>query len=449
MNGELLSKGFQTSFWTKVYPNTFYSAPQIIEMRENGEGLIQCYGAYAGDIDNNGYSDLVVVNENSNDIRTLLNDQLTGFTDFTITQLNTSNKPSANEGADFNRDGEIDLAIGSTQSNTVTILYGNGNSLGNEASITSGQGVRGLTVLDFNGDGWMDIATANRIASNIALFANDGMGGFEDAQFLDVETCEGETSIGAADMNSDGLMDLVVACYSSNSVMVLISEGNGIFYETSVQSVGSEPWMLALGDIDNDGTTDIATANSGNGTASILLNDGNGNIGTAFNYNVGEFPIAIDLGDLNGDDLLDLVVSNYSSADFNTYLNEFGDFVDWFTFDADQAGSCAIIHDHNNDGQADLTLVDETSDLLFIYTGDVPGSIEELNYSFKVYPNPSDARIMIDGLQQNEQLVILDPQGKVIRSILKDGWHDLSDLGSGTYFIESKLNGRVQKLILQ
>ncbi|NND78193.1 MAG: T9SS type A sorting domain-containing protein [Flavobacteriales bacterium] len=449
ITGEPLAKGFQFRFWTKVNPNTTYSQPQIIEMREDGEGLIQCYGAYAGDIDNNGYSDLVVINENANDIRTLLNDPIDGFSDFSTTILNTSNKPSTNEGTDFNRDGEIDLAIGSTQSNAVSVLYGNGSQLGNEILIQSGQGVRGLAVLDFNGDGWMDIATANRVASNIALIANDGAGGFEEAEFLDVLSCSGETGIVASDMNNDGLMDLVVACYNSDNVLVLINEGNGIFYEVDLSSVGSSPWMLVAGDVDGDGNVDIATANSGSGTASILFNDGTGELGTAVNYAAGGFPLAIDLGDLNGDDQLDLVVSNYASADFNIYSNNLGVFSEWFTLEVEQAGSCAIIHDHNNDGKADLTLIDEISDLLFIYTGDNPEGIEELSVYFNFFPNPTIGKINISGLSPEEEIRVWDPQGKFLRTISENGWHDISKLKPGSYLIESTVTGKSRKLIVQ
>ncbi|NNE55612.1 MAG: hypothetical protein HKN32_06305, partial [Flavobacteriales bacterium] len=148
-SGVALDGGHTWHYWTRTQPG-YMIIPQvgIIEMKTEDETWIQSYGAYAGDINDDDHSDLVVVNEYSEDIRILLNDGTGNFGDFVIQEIPESTKPSTNEGADFNHDGLIDLAIGSTQGPEVTVLMGNGDgTFQDEMTLIADEGVRGLAVL--------------------------------------------------------------------------------------------------------------------------------------------------------------------------------------------------------------------------------------------------------------------------------------------------------------
>jgi len=79
-DGLNLEFGYSWGFWTETMAGTLnQTVVDVIEVRLDGEGTIQCYGAYAGDINNDGYSDLSVVNEIPNDIRLFLNDGQGGY----------------------------------------------------------------------------------------------------------------------------------------------------------------------------------------------------------------------------------------------------------------------------------------------------------------------------------------------------------------------------------
>src|SRR5205085_3943210 len=121
----------------------------------------------------------------------------------------TGNTPSPNEHADMNNDGKIDVITCDTAGNSVSVLLGNGDGTFQPA-ITYPMGLdpRGLAVLDADGDGDVDVATANNGGGNVALARNDGAGVLGAPTFLDGGG-SGEFALTAADMDQDGIVDLV------------------------------------------------------------------------------------------------------------------------------------------------------------------------------------------------------------------------------------------------
>ena len=80
----------------------------------------------------------------------------------------------------------------------------------------------------------------------------------------------------AADLNGDGKPDLAVANNSSDTVSVLLNNGNGTFAAQVDYATGSGPISVAAADLNGDGKPDLAVANSNSSTVSVLLNNGNG-----------------------------------------------------------------------------------------------------------------------------------------------------------------------------
>lgn len=451
--GEALTYGHQFNYWTKTLPgNMLLTEVDLIDMKQPGEIWIQCYGAYAGDLDNDGFSDLMVVNEDAEDIRVMMNDGNGHYGDFTIQTLPGSTKPSTNEGADFNHDGEIDVALGSTQGDEVSVIIGNGDgTFENEVVYHADQGVRGLAIIDMDCDGFADIATANRNGSNMAFMFNDGTGVFEDPTFMETGS-NAETATMAADFNNDGIMDLGVGAYSGSQVMVLLGDGTGGFEVTSTVNVSSNPWMVGCGDVNGDGNCDLVSANAGGSNMSVHFGDGAGGLGAPDYYSTGSFPLAIDLGDLDGDGDLDMISSNYSGDDFTLYENDgTGNFINPITYQnpQNQAGSCALFHDRNNDGVMDLTAVDEIADIVVLYENSTPTVIDPVeNREIAIYPNPTSNWLNINGLQANEAVILHDITGKQVLEFRTSGQRDVSQLSTGIYTLKSSL-GWSEKLVIR
>jgi hypothetical protein len=111
--------------------------------------------------------------------------------------------------ADFNGDGIMDVAwvVGDAPA-IIDIAYGRGDgSFYLQGQVTGGQYAGGIAVGDFNGDGRPDILTGLMSAQQLALYTNDGQGGFELSYFASgVST----TTLACADLNGDGKIDVVV-----------------------------------------------------------------------------------------------------------------------------------------------------------------------------------------------------------------------------------------------
>lgn len=368
-DGEALTQGYTWSFWVETASaDLTFTTANTIELRRAGEGLIQTYGAYAGDLDGDGWSDLILPNEESNDLRVMMNDGAGGYLDFTVVPIPDADFPSPNEGADFDGDGDIDFAVGSARGRFVSVFHGDGaGGLQHRQNLDAGQQVRSVCVLDLEGDGDPDLVAASFLGDQLAVFVNDGTGIFSPAAPIDAGM--GEWSCAPGDANGDGLTDLFVGTRRSLELVVLLSNGDGTFTPSHRGPAGGDPWMLASGDMNGDGNVDVVAVNGATASLTVSLGDGEGGLGAATVYGLDGFPLAVDLGDLDGDGDLDVVVSDFETAEFVLFQNRGDGILERLPrqLTGGLAASCAILHDRDNDGDLDISGIDEIQDLLILF----------------------------------------------------------------------------------
>lgn len=297
----------------------------------------------AGDFNGDSRLDLAVANYGSDDMTVLLGIGAGAFASSSV--LSLGGKPSALVADDFNDDGYLDLAVALqftpeiALGNTVKLLLGDGQGAFQEVGdITTGSRPQGLVSGDFNGDGNLDLATANNnyYGDHVTVALGDGLGQFSAPVSYSLPNRAVGLVLG--DFNGDTHLDLAVASqsYYYSTVTLLWNDGHGNFLAGDATTLDKEIKALAAGDFDGDGNLDLAAAHgryltypySFADNVTVLLGNGAGTFNHAALLPTGTIPFSLLAEDLNSDGRLDLAVANLASADVTVLLGAGGgDFV--------------------------------------------------------------------------------------------------------------------------
>jgi phospholipase C len=180
----------------------------------------------------------------------------------------------------------------------------------------------------------------------------------------------------SGDFNGDGKIDLAVADQSSNTISILLGNGDGTFTTGVTLTAGNHPSALAVGDFNHDGKLDLAVGNSPDSTISIFLGDGAGNF-TAVPTLVNTVnPVSIAVSDFNRDGFSDLVVANYMINTVSVFLGK-GDGTFWPTSTPAVTlnGPIAVaVGDFNQNGTPDIAIANSKVNIISILPGNGDGT---------------------------------------------------------------------------
>ena len=231
--------------------------------------------------------------------------------------LRVARIPRAIAAADVDGDGDLDLLTGNQNTNrssTLSVLLGDGaGAFAGSIDFPAGERLSAFVVRDIDGDGNLDVASAN--VSDVVVFRGADAGTFGEPVAFSVDDSSAR-ALTVADLDGDAVFDLVTANLDTNSLSILRGEGGGVFGAATKVPVGDQPSAVDAADFDGDGAVDLAVANRGSGTVSVLRGVGDGTFaGGAEDYDSGLARLFTVLArDFDGDGVPDLATANTDRA---------------------------------------------------------------------------------------------------------------------------------------
>jgi hypothetical protein len=328
------------------------------------------YGIAVGDFNRGGNLDLAVASLYSTQVSVLV-----GNGDGTFRQpVNYAAGPGPRwiAAADINRDGNLDLAIAdfATTPNNVAVLLGNGDGTFRAPVFLSVPGIpSGIAAGDFNGDKRLDLAVTNRVSGSppyISIFVDNGDGTFQPA--INNLASATPLAIAVGDFDGDGKLDAAVGENNVGAFQleILLGNGDGTFRSGRIYGVTDEVTQVVASDLRHNGKLDLAVVGILGPGVQVLLGNGDGTFEAPVNYTVYD-AYSVAVGDLNGDGNLDMAVANFGGprgpsglqSDASVLLgNGDGTFQPAINYAIGKNSTFVAIGDFNNDKMPDLVVTD-------------------------------------------------------------------------------------------
>jgi hypothetical protein len=247
-------------------------------------------------------------------------------------------------------------------------------------------------------------------------------------------------SVATGDFNGDGKLDLVEADYGSNTVSVLLGNGDGTFRPRATYATGRSPIAVSVGDFNGDGKLDLAVSNSVDNTVSILLGKGDGTFQPHVDFGTAVGPSWSAVGDFNGDGKLDLAVA--CNDTMSVYVvcvllgNGDGTFQAHVCYPTGSWPSWVAVGDFNRDGKLDLAVANAHGDTVSVLLGKGDGTfLAKVDYPTGTGSNPRSIAAGDFNADGKLDLAVASQFNNAISVLLGNGdgtFRPYIDYGTGT-----------------
>lgn len=334
--------------------------------------------AAVGDLDGDGYKDVIVASVTDNKISWYKNTN--GLGDFSgLQKIIRNNLQSVKDIfiADLDGDGDNDFAVRYeykvVYSTFARMVWFENDGAGNftiEHIIEDALGpnqILYMTYGDFDHDGDIDLVTVAG-GNNVSWYKNNGSGVFEAPVRFSAIEYKGTNTLISADMDGDGDLDILVASDNKDIEWYENVDGLGNFSTRHVVIDQVNNTGISVGDIDGDGDNDILFLQYGASTIGWFENLGQGNFGPknvlATTPNIFH-PTSIMAFDVDGDGIKDIVASSSTQPKLRWYKSNGNGTFGSATLLTNNIGSVRpmLDEDLNGDGVSELVVISSAREI--------------------------------------------------------------------------------------
>lgn len=302
---------------------------RVISLQGRGDGRFDVVGSVpAGehavdlalaDLDEDGFNDVAVANHATDYVTLLYGVAGGGFEVRASSRLevNVSPHPHAVRLIDIDHDGHADLLVDDRTAEAIRLFRGVGH--GGFATPTripvGGDPYRGMTLIDINGDGEIDLLTPN--PDHVSVLIGDGLGGF--AQDTVLHPGFAPFSVIAADFNGDGLTDVAAGSGEGvGALTVWFGSAAGVFQAGGDYELAVGPTKLAAADLTGDGRAEVIVTSWVGGEVAVLAG---GDGPTLYRIDLAGNPYGVATGDFDGDGRIDFAIANDGVEHITVFLS--------------------------------------------------------------------------------------------------------------------------------
>ncbi len=328
-------------------------------------------GVASGDIDGDGFDD-IIAGLNGGERTGVLRGGADGVRAVEVYSINPIMHPAL---ADFDNDGDLDVAGSSTSSGLVLNLnYGQNLTHAPRFTISGQNQVLALATGDFNGDGLPDLVSSQNSQSTVTIQLNLGSGVFGPPVTTVTVGNGANTSYGleVADIDGDGDIDILATEFDSNTLYVLRNAGTGQVFTVTNVSDGTNNGFgrLVAVDLNDDGNLDVVTSEFDGSRVAVFLGDGTGAFAQPQYFSAGNGVFGVAVADLDGDGRLDVAATNFNDDSITVFRGVSSGILDsGQTFNTGGNSPVDIVAlDLDGDGKRDLVAAEANGQQLVVFT---------------------------------------------------------------------------------
>jgi cysteine-rich repeat protein len=221
---------------------------------------------------------------------------------------------------DVDGDGDLDVITANRDAKTGSVFENDGaGNLSLLDHFALCDKTYSIAVDDLDLDGDADVVSAGHYNDTAVVVMNEGRASWKPSSC--VETPTGTKTAGGAffvttgTLNDDPLPDVVIVDVHASQIAIFFNEGGGALSTPLVLDSGPVPYGAAIGDVDKDGAADIVVADGEAGSVSLFRNLGGGTFSPFEAVQVGKgvsAPNGVVLADIDGDGWLDIATASWN-----------------------------------------------------------------------------------------------------------------------------------------